>query len=195
MVSVDVKHYEIKKESCSVCRVQELCRGGRPGLLVPNKPDSLCGRKATLKKNVALSESRRDQEQGGGAGLSRKPRRDQEQGGGAGLSGEIKSREVELDSQERSRAGRWSWTLKRTQERSRTGRRSWALVVGWFNCLAAELFLNCCISDTVFVTLLRTALETAISEVHRLLRTGGVRLHLLNIVVLAVAIGLFGLCE
>ena len=41
MVSVDVKHYEIKKECCSVCRVQELCRGGRPGLLVPNKPASL----------------------------------------------------------------------------------------------------------------------------------------------------------
>ena len=26
-------------------------RGGRPGLPVPNKPDGLCGRKATLKRN------------------------------------------------------------------------------------------------------------------------------------------------
>ena len=30
--------------------------------------------------------SRRDQEEGGGAGPSREPRRDREQGGGAGLS-------------------------------------------------------------------------------------------------------------
>ena len=40
-------------------------------------------------------------------------------------------------------------------------------------CLAAELFLNSCFSDTVFVTLLPTALEAAISEVHKLFRTGG----------------------
>ena len=58
--------------------------------------------------------------------------------------GEITSREVELGS------------------RSRT------------DCLAAELFLNSCFSDTVFVTLLRTAVETAVSEVHKLLGTGGV---------------------
>ena len=37
---------------------------------------------------------------------------------------------------------------------------------------AAELFLNTCFSDTVFVTLLRTAVEAAISEVHKLLGTG-----------------------
>ena len=72
-------------------------------------------------------EPMRDQEQGGGAGPSREPMRDQEQGGGAGPSGEIKSREVELDPQERSRAGRWSWTLRRAQERSRAGRWSWTL--------------------------------------------------------------------
>ena len=30
-------------------------------------------------------------------------------------------------AQERSRTGRWSWTLKRAQERSRTGRWSWTL--------------------------------------------------------------------
>ena len=43
----------------------------------------------------------------------------------------------------------------------------------WTDCLAAELFLNSCFSDTFFVTLLRAAVETAISEVHKLLRTGG----------------------
>ena len=42
---------------------------------------------------------------------------------------------------------------------------------------------NSCFSDTTFVALLRTAVETAVSEVHKLLRT----------VVLAVANGLFGL--
>ena len=69
---------------------------------------------------------------------------------------EIKSREVELGSDNR--------------------------MVG----LAAELFLDSCFSDTVFVTLLRTAVEPAISEVHKLLGTGGGP-HLLNFVVLAVA--------
>ena len=53
-------------------------------------------------------EPGRDQEQGGGggAGLSREPRRDQEKGGRAGLS----------RTRERSRAGRWSWTLKNPGE-------------------------------------------------------------------------------
>ena len=55
------------------------------------------------------------------------PRRDQEQGGGAGLS--------------------WLQT----------------------DCLAAEVFLNRCFSDTVFVALFRTAVETAISGVQKLL--------------------------
>ena len=41
------------------------------------------------------------------------------------------------------------------------------------NCLAAELFLNSCFSDTVFVTV-----ETAVSEVHKLLGTGGVPIAL-----------------
>ena len=40
--------------------------------------------------------------------------------------------------------------------------------------LASKLFLNSSFSDTVFVTLLRTAVETAASEVHKLLRPGGV---------------------
>ena len=71
------------------------------------------------------------------------PRRDEDHGGGAGLSyrmvclaaellieeciespGEIKSREVELGSH------------------------------SWMVCLAAELFLNSCFSDTAFVILL-----------------------------------------
>ena len=36
-------------------KTQELCecRGGRPGLPVPNKPDGFCGRKATLKLNLS----------------------------------------------------------------------------------------------------------------------------------------------
>ena len=34
--------------------------------------------------------------------------------------------------------------------------------------------LNSCFSDTVFVTLLSTAVETAISEARKLIRTGGV---------------------
>ena len=44
----------------------------------------------------------------------------------------------------------------------------------WMVCLAAELFLSSCFSDTVFVTWLRTAVETAISGVQKLLRTGQV---------------------
>ena len=50
--------------------------------------------------------------------------------------GEIKSREVEIGSR--------TWMVR----------------------LAAELFLNSCFSDTVFVTLLSTAVETAVSGVH-----------------------------
>ena len=81
--------------------------------------------------------------------------------------GEIKSREADFyesldvyeESQERSRAGRWRWTLTAGSVSS---------------CLAAELFFNGCFSDTVVVNLLRTAVETAVSEVHKLLGTGGV---------------------
>ena len=41
-------------------RAQELCgcRGGPPGLPVPNKPGGFCGRKATLKQNCTESELR-----------------------------------------------------------------------------------------------------------------------------------------
>ena len=149
--------------------------------------------------------------------LKREPRRDQQQGGGAGLSREspeeIRRREVELDSQERAQkrsgGGKWSWTLKReprtdqeegsgtglsrespiefksweteleraqkserAQKRSRAGRWSWTY--SRMVCLAAGLFLNSCFSDTVLVTLLRTAVGIAVSEVQKLLRTGGV---------------------
>ena len=43
---------------CTVLRAQELCgsRGGHPGLpIVPNRPYSLCGRKATLKESTDLT--------------------------------------------------------------------------------------------------------------------------------------------
>ena len=41
------------------------------------------------------------------------------------------------------------------------------------DCFAASLFLNGCFSDTFFVALLHTAVETAINELHKLLGTGG----------------------
>ena len=49
-----------------------------------------------------------------------------------------------------------------------------------------QLFFNSYFADIVFVTLLRTAVETAISEVHKLLGTGGVPASFFKIVVLAV---------
>ena len=42
------------------------------------------------------------------------------------------------------------------------------------DCPAAELFLSSRFSDSVLVTLPRTAGQTAVSRVHKLLRTGGV---------------------
>ena len=72
------------------------------------------------KSWTIICGSRRDQEEGGGAGPSREPRRDQEQGGGAGL--------------------------RKSDNR------------------LFKLFLNSCATDTVSVTLLRTAAETAIAE-------------------------------
>ena len=71
-------------------------------------------------------------------------------------SQEIKSREVELGSQE----------IKSREVELGSHSR----IVG----LAAELFLNSCFSGTVFVTLFRTAVETAVSEGHKLHRIGGV---------------------
>ena len=115
MVSVDVKHHvylltqptespgEIKRRKVSLTLTKSWAR--------------ICG-------------SRRDREEGGGAGPSREPGRDQEQGCGAGLR--------KLDY------------------------------------LLLQLFLNSCATDIVFVSLLRTAVETAISGVLKLLRTGEV---------------------
>ena len=74
--------------------------------------------------------------------------------------GEIKSREVELDFQEIPRE------IKSREVELDSHSRT--------DCLAAELFLNSGFSDTVFVTLLRTAVETATGDVHKLLGTGGV---------------------
>ena len=49
--SVDVNNIE------KLVRAQELCesRGGRPGLPVPNSPNGLCGRKATLNLNIVAT--------------------------------------------------------------------------------------------------------------------------------------------
>ena len=77
--------------------------------------------------------------------------------------GEMKSREVELDSHSR------------------------------ILCLAAKLFLNSCFSGTVFVTLLRAAVETAVRAVHKLLNSHWRSPHLFNIVILTLAGGQFGL--
>jgi len=61
------------------------------------------------------------------------------------------------------------------------------------DCLAVELILNCRFSDTVFVSLLHTTVETANSEVHKLLLTGEVPTSLTLLFCLAMADGLFGL--
>ena len=57
-----------------------------------------------------------------------------------------------------------------------------------------QLFLNSCFSNTVLVTLFRTAVETAvISDVHKLLRTGGVPTSLTVLFWQWLHGGLFGL--
>ena len=70
-------------------------------------------------------------------------------------------------------------------------RWSWAHIAGWLVLL--QSFLNSCFSDTVFVTLLCTVVKTAISDVHNLLRTGGVPISIT--LFLAVAVGLISLRE
>ena len=72
--------------------------------------------------------------------------RDHEKGGGAGPS-----REPRRDQEPGDGAG-----------------------LGKLDNLLLQLFLNSCSTDIVLVTLLRTAVETAISEVHKLLHTGEV---------------------
>ena len=90
---------------------------------------------------------------------------------------------------QRSRGRRWSWTLTAgwivSPQSCPSTVALWTLSEvkrkeveldshSWMDCLAAELSHNSCFSDTVLVTLLRTAVETAVSEVHELLHTGGV---------------------
>ena len=95
-------------------------------------------------------------------------------------------------AQERSRAGRWCWTLtncwtiicgtRRDKEErggagpSREPRTDQEQGGGGglrkLDNLLLQLFLNSSATDIVLVTLLRTAVETAISEVHKLLRNG-----------------------
>ena len=120
-----------------------------------------------MKSWTIICGSRRDQEGGRWSWTLMKSwtiicgsRRDQE-GGGAGLwwrvgqsfasPGEVKGREVELDSDEeldnhfllvqaRSGGGRWSWTLKRAQEQIKSrevelGSESWTTFC--FNCSSA----------------------------------------------------------
>ena len=72
--------------------------------------------------------------------------RDHEKGGGAGPS-----REPRRDQEPGDGAG-----------------------LGKLDNLLLQLFLNSCSTDITFVTLLRTAVETAIRAVHKLLGTGGV---------------------
>ena len=71
--------------------------------------------------------------------------------------GEIKSREVEWDSQDSP-----GETKSREVELGSHSRMI---------CLAAKLFLNSCFSGTVSETF-RIAVETAISEAHKMIHTG-----------------------
>ena len=96
--------------------------------------------KACKRHSRVLSESRRDQEEGGELDSHAEvrlicgSRRDQDDGSGAGPSS---------SAQKRSRAGRWSWAQK-------VGLR------------LLRLFLSSNATDIVFVTLLRTAVETVL---------------------------------
>ena len=63
----------------------------------------------------------------------------------------------------------------------------------WLVCLAAELFLNSCFSDTVYLWLCSAQLlKQQLAKYTSCFALAGS--HLLNTVVLAVADGLFGLC-
>ena len=90
--------------------------------------------------------------------------------------GEIKSRVVELDPQE-SPGEIKSRDVELDPQESPGEIKSREVELGSCRELGSpsvQLFLNGCFSDTVFVTLLPTAVETAISEVYRLLRTDGI---------------------
>ena len=94
-----------------------------------------------------------------------------------------KKLDFHLRVQARSRGGRWSWTLKLAEKRSRTGRWSWALNV---RLLLLQLLLNSSAPDIVLVTLLRTAVETAIAWYTG--RCAIARGHRRNIFVVLVAV-------
>ena len=66
--------------------------------------------------------------------------------------------------------------------------------LGKLDNLLLQLFLSSCSTDITFVTVLRTAVEAAISEVHQV-ASHWRGPHLLNTVVLVMDDGLFGLCE
>ena len=70
---------------------------------------------------------------------------------------QARSRGVELDPQESPREIK-SWEMKLDSHRE-------------LDNSLLRLFLKSCFSDTVFVTLFRTAVETALSEVHKLFCT------------------------
>ena len=90
--------------------------------------------------------------------------------------GQSESREVELDSPENP--GQFTSREVELDSAENPGEiKSSEVELGCHNrmsCLAVKCLLNSCFSGTVFVSLFRTAVETAISEVRELLRTGGV---------------------
>ena len=90
--------------------------------------------------------------------------------------GQFTSREVELDSPDNP--GQFTSREVELDSAENPGEiKSSEVELGCHNrmsCLAVKCLLNSCFSGTVFVSLFRTAVETAISEVREMLRTGGV---------------------
>ena len=80
---------------------------------------------------------------------------------------DVKNQESKRDHDEGGRAG-LSRELGRDQEQRDGAGLSWREL----DNPLLQLFLNTCFSDVV--TLLRTAVETAVSEIRKLLGTGGV---------------------
>ena len=83
----------------------------------------------------------------------------------------MKSREVELGCQ-KSPGQMKSREVEQGSQKSPGQMKSREVEQGSHSrmlCLAAKLFLNSCFSGTVFVTLLRAAVQTAVSAVHKLL--------------------------
>ena len=122
---------------------------------VPDMSTDIRGHEALHHHHhVRLTESRRDQEKGGELDSHEEVRLS------FGGPGEIKRREVSwtltkkldyhLRAQERSRGGRWCWTLKRAQERSREARWSWAQDVGLYfaSVVPQQLCYGHCLRDS-----------------------------------------------